>query len=147
MATARKPKRSTTRKDVNTDPHWTNWEYLAAFGVDDLGYTYLEAVKRFCCIPSDEEVWLEDLINMAKLAFERAGSHRSRQQAACRVFRRAGMILLHDEMKKRAKGECRTQVVLIWPTMEKMVMITNKWKAIICDLHITEFHLLGSCCV
>lgn len=54
MAVRRKQKRKKgapayARQDVSTDPHWVNWEYLAAFGEDERGYTFLEAVKQHCC--------------------------------------------------------------------------------------------------
>lgn len=130
MATPRKKRSPDTpsREDRNTDPRWTNWEYLSAFGEDDLGYTYLDAVKRFCCCPSDEDLWLEDLVKRARKAYEHAGSRRSRRQAAWRVFRRAGMILLHDEMGKRGRGKQRPQAVFSWPSRAMIVMVTTAWK-------------------
>lgn len=130
MARARKPKRSTTRKDVNTDPHWTNWEYLAAFGVDDLGYTYLDAVKQFCCVPNEEEAWLEDLVRKAHRAHDRAGRSTTGRQAAWRVLRRAGMILLHDLMDdlKVETGKRKPRAAFRWPEMAMTVIVTTNWK-------------------
>lgn len=133
MATPRKKRSPDTpsREDRNTDPRWTNWEYLSAFGEDDLGYTYLDAVKRFCCCPSDEELWLEDLVKRARRAYEDAGLSRSRRQAAWRVIRRAGMILLHDRMLDMRVWELRRKrprAVFRWPSRRLTIVIGTNWK-------------------
>ena len=117
------------REERNTDPHWTNWEYLAAFGVDDLGYTYLDAIRQFCCIPSDEDAWLEDLVKAAKRAHDRAGHSRTGQAAAWTVLRRAGMILLHDLMEDlKVGGKMKPRAAFRWPSQGITVIVSNSWK-------------------
>ncbi len=131
MASPRKKRGPSTplREDRNTDPHWTNWEYLSAFGEDDLGYTYLDAVKRFCCLPSEEDAWLDDLVRAAKRAHDRSGSSQTGRQAAWRVFRRAGMILLHDLMDdlQVETGKLKPRAAFFWPSQAMTLIITTAW--------------------
>lgn len=119
------------REDRNTDPRWTNWEYLAAFGEDDLGYTYLDAIKQFFSLPSDEEVWLNELARQARHAHDMACLRNSGRQAAWSVFRRAGMLLLHDEMNKRVKGHRRPWAVFAWPGTRMVVTVGAGWRVTI----------------
>ncbi|MDP1592331.1 MAG: hypothetical protein Q8M07_31505 [Prosthecobacter sp.] len=132
MPTCRKTRAdgSPRRKDVNTDPHWTNWEYLAAFGEDELGYTYLDAIKRFCCIPSEEDAWLDELVRRARAAHDQAGQSRMGREAAWRVLRRAGMILLHDRMDelKVGQGIMKPRAVFLWPTTSRTLTIATNWR-------------------
>ena len=132
MASPRKKRGPSTplREDRNTDPHWTNWEYLSAFGEDDLGYTYLDAIKQFCCMPSEEEMWLDELVREARRAYDRAGHSQTGRQAAWRVFRRAGMILLHDRMEelKVETGRLRPRAAFAWPSKSMTVIIATNWR-------------------
>ncbi|MFA7331083.1 MAG: hypothetical protein WC326_08425 [Candidatus Delongbacteria bacterium] len=133
MSTPRKKRVATTpkRENRNTDPHWTNWEYLAAFGEDDLGYTYLDAVKQFCSQPSEEERWLDELVRQARIAHDRAGLRRSGRHAAWSVFRRAGMILLHNEMHEmKVKGKHGPRAVFLWPATALMVVVGTNWQVL-----------------
>lgn len=119
-----------SRENVNTDPHWTNWETLAAFGEDELGYTYLDAIKRFCCIPSEEDAWLDELVRRARAAHDQAGQSRTGREAAWRVFRRAGMILLHDRMDelKVGQGILKPRAVFCWPMTSRTITVATNWR-------------------
>lgn len=133
MSTPRKKRGPVTplREERNTDPHWTNWEYLAAFGVDDLGYTYLDAIKQFCCLPSDEDVWLDELVRRARKAYTENGGSRTGQEAAWRVFRRAGMILLHDRMDTMKVQNFKIRApraAFIWPSKSLTIIVTTDWR-------------------
>lgn len=133
MATPRKKRGPGTplREERNTDPHWTNWDYLAAFGEDEQGYTYLEAIKRFCCLPSDEEAWIDDLVREAHRAYLRAGACQKGQAAAWRVLRRAGMILLHDLMAdlRVGAGRLKPRAAFRWPTTTATtIIVATNWK-------------------
>lgn len=134
MPTCRKTRAAEAprRKDVNTDPHWTNWEYLAAFGEDELGYTYLDAIKRFCCLPSDEDAWLDELVRAARQAHDLAGSSQLGRLAAWRVFRRAGMILLHDRMEELqvGRGILRPRAVFRWPMASRTITVATNWRVV-----------------
>jgi len=118
------------REERNLDPHWTNWEVLAAFGEDERGDTYLDAVKRFCCLPSEEDVWLDELVRAAHRAHDRAGSCQTGRMAAWRVFRRAGMILLHDFMEdlQVETGRLKPRAAFYWPAKAMTVVITTNWR-------------------
>lgn len=131
MPTPKRPGAGGKRRvNVNTDSHWTNWEYLAAFGEDELGYTYLEAIKRFCCLPSQEEAWLEDLVRRARQAHDQAGQSRNGREAAWAVLRRAGMILLHDRMEELRVGAgiLRPRAAFRWPGTGRTVIVGAGWK-------------------
>lgn len=121
------------RVNVNNDPHWTNWEYLAAFGEDELGYTYLDAIKRFCCLPSEEEAWLEELVRRARQAHDAAGQSRRGREAAWAVLRRAGMILRHDRMAELRVGAgiLRPRAAFLWPGLNHEVVVSVHWKPVI----------------
>jgi hypothetical protein len=122
-------KRPRGRKNI--DRHWTNWEYLAAFGEDEHGETYLDAVKRFCCLPSEEDVWLDNLVRKARMANDRAGKSRAGREAAWRVLRRAGMILLHDlmdELQVLVEGKRKPRAAFLWPCKAIFVIVTTEWK-------------------
>lgn len=136
MPTPKRPGAGGKRRvNVNTDPHWTNWEYLAAFGEDELGYTYLEAIKRFCCLPSQEDAWLDELVRRARLAHDRAGQCRAGREAAWSVLRRAGMILLHDMMAELRVGTSRMKprAAFLWPGRGVRVVVAANWKTTIKD--------------
>ncbi len=132
MATAKKKRGPKTppREERNTDPRWTNWEVLSAFGEDENGTTYLDAIKQFCCVPNEEEAWLGDLVRRARRAHDRAGQSATGRQAAWRVLRRAGMILLHDLMDdlKVETGKLKPRAAFRWPEMSITVIVTTTWK-------------------
>ena len=131
MPTPRKPRTGVRRRvDINTDPHWTNWEVLAAFGEDERGDTYLDAVKRFCCLPSEEDAWLEDLVRRARQAHDAAGQSRNGREAAWAVLRRAGMILLHERMRELRVGAgiLKPRAAFRWPGIRREVVVGAGWK-------------------
>ena len=131
MPTPKRPRAGVKRRvNVNTDPHWTNWEILAAFGEDERGDTYLEAVKRFCCLSSPEEAWLEDLVRRARQAHDAAGQSRAGREAAWAVLRRAGMILLHERMKELRVGAgiLKPRAAFRWPGIRREVVVGAGWK-------------------
>jgi hypothetical protein len=82
---------------------------------------YLDAVKRFCCLSSVEDEWLDELVRQARAAHDQAGQSRTGRQAAWRVLRRAGMVLLHDRMDelKVGRGILTPRAVFLWPTTSR----------------------------
>jgi hypothetical protein len=128
-------KRKTTprtglREDVGSDPHWVNWEYLAAFGEDERGFTFVAAVKQYCCAQSDEEEWLEQLVKRARVAFDRAGHGATGLYAACRVLRaEGGMVILHDLMADLGVGLPRNpRLAFRWQQSLMTVVVNWSWK-------------------
>ncbi|MDP2361996.1 MAG: hypothetical protein Q8O14_14810 [bacterium] len=130
MAKPSTPRRKHVRHDVNTEPRWLNWEFLAAFGVDESGYTYLDAVKQHCCAGLAREDWLEALIRRARKAYIAAGRSKYGQRAAWAVFRRAGMIMLHDLMDDLSEGrKLGPMAAFQSPRTAEIVIIRRSWKA------------------
>ncbi|MDP2359187.1 MAG: hypothetical protein Q8O14_00325 [bacterium] len=115
----------------NVDPHWTNWEVLAAFGEDEHGGSYLDAVKRFCCMPHEEDVWLDNLVRQARQAHDRAGQSRAGREAAWEVLCQAGMVLLHDlmnELQVQVERKRKPRAAFYWPAMAVTVIINTNWR-------------------
>ncbi len=133
MAT-RKPRRrdgrpTRKRSEVGTDPLWVNWEYLAAFGQDERGYQYLDAIKLHCGIKSAEDEWMDNLVRRARQAHDEAGHCQRGQEAAWRVFRRAGMILFHDLMLEVGVGKpFKPRAVFYSPVMARTMVVGPHWK-------------------
>ncbi|MDP2360615.1 MAG: hypothetical protein Q8O14_07665 [bacterium] len=131
MATPKKKRRpgAPLREDINTDPRWVNWEFLAAFGVDDTGHTYLDAIKQHCCVKSDEDQWMEDLVRRAHQVHDRAGHSAMGRNAACDFFRKAGMVLLPDFMDDLGVGgTLKPRAAFWWPAALTTVIVHTNWK-------------------
>lgn len=126
-----KERRPHTREEIGTDIRWVNWDLLAAFGEDERGYTYLAAILRYCCVEDRTTEWMELLVDRARAAHGRAGHGVRGQFAALRVFRRAGLVILHKLMDELGVGKpMRPRAAFYSPITEQFVIVTTHWKTV-----------------
>lgn len=119
------------RQEMNTDRHWVNWEFLAAFGVDERGYTYLAAVKQHCCLADEPDEWLDNVVRRARKACEKVGSVRVGNRAAWRILRWAGLVVLHDLMKDlRRPGRVGPHAAFFEPGTSQVWVVGRNWKRV-----------------
>lgn len=78
-------------------PTRLSWDMMIAFGADEDGAEYLDAIKAHCCGPAGE-IDLPELVCRARAASRVAGHGLAGRRAAWRVLEQAGLELLPDLM-------------------------------------------------
>lgn len=99
---------------------------MSAFGEDDDGHTYLEAVLLHCCSPVGDQDLL-DIIKRARAAFglSRRGKHR----AAWRVLESSGLTLLPTLMAELGVGRSHgPRAAFYCPVRDQTFIIGYDWR-------------------
>lgn len=101
---------------------------MAAFGSDEVGNTYLDAVRRYCCTPEVGGEALQEIVQDAKAAFILAGNCDRGKRAAWDVLESAGMVLMHDRMKQLGVARPRgPRAAFFCPAQGRVFVLTYAW--------------------
>lgn len=110
------------------DPTKARWDMMAAFGSDEDGNSYLQAILQHCCTPNHEDETLLELIHRARSAYRDAGSFGKGRLAARGVLVQAGMVLLDDREQALAGGTQRAPLAVFYvPDMGQAYILSCTW--------------------
>lgn len=110
------------------DPTKVRWDMMAAFGSDEDGNSYLQAVMQHCCDPGPEDEALLDLVHRARQAYRDAGSYGKGRAAARGVLLQAGLVMLDDRTPTGGRGTRRAPLaVFYFPERGQAYILSRTW--------------------
>ena len=114
------------------NPAKVRWDTLSAFGTDEAGNTYLDAVRAHCCTPVAGDDQVHEAIAAARDAFNQAGQCQRGKEAAWEVLEGAGLILLPVLMQElgvnRQRGP-RAAFYSEW--LQQSFILTYSWRLVL----------------
>jgi hypothetical protein len=118
---------------LSKDPSKVGWDMMTAFGSDEYGHQFLEAVVLHCT-PLSGDAWLEAVVQNAKTAFRESGFGMPGKRAAWTALEDAGLNILPDMMDaigvNRSHGP---RAAFFYPLLDKAFIVSYNWQIIPAD--------------